>query len=59
MTYQQAVTIRTMQLQGYDVAPALLARAIAVIQSTRTSTPKPKNKGTRQQVEPAGKDPAE
>lgn len=38
MTYQQAVTVRTLQLQGHHFSPGLVAQAIEVIQRARTPT---------------------
>lgn len=54
MTYEQAVGIRTRQLQGHAIEPDELAAAIALIQSMRTPTPKsaPKNKKREKQKPP-------
>jgi hypothetical protein len=53
MTLQQAVTIRTLQLQGHYIAPVLLARAVETIQATRTPTRKPRA-GEKSQPKRAG-----
>jgi hypothetical protein len=42
MNYEQAIVIRTMQLNGKQVGPALLAEAIEVIKATRTPTRGPR-----------------
>lgn len=45
MTLNDAIEIRTRQLQGHAVNEYLLAEAIRVIQETATPTPRAPNKG--------------
>jgi hypothetical protein len=55
MTYEQAVELRTSQLQGKKVEPSELEAAIAVIKTNPTPTPKraPRDKRPRPEQPPA------